>query len=173
MKIYESKNGERMVNEVLDIPFNGDFLNFKDADDSFPDFIMIGYNDEKLLEGLPYYPIESIAFSIETMGENPEIKINGFYEEDSFGENDIETLEVVFDQAEKDELQTILLKVVCDLLFGTPMFFKNRMKPSQEDIQEVRQYLNDFNIDAEIPEFETVQELWKWRGKQYRKRLAV
>lgn len=173
MKIYESKNGERMANEVLDIPFNGDFLNFKDAEDSFPDYIMLGYNDMKLLEELPYYPIEHAALSVETMGETPEIKLNIFYELDGFGGKDMKTLEVVFNKSEKDELQTILLKVVCDLLYGAPMFLKDRLKPSQEDIEEVRNYLNDFNIDAEIPEFETVQELWQWRGKQYRKSRAA
>ena len=173
MKIYEVKNGQRTTTELLDTPFKSDFLNFKDVDDSFPDFIMIGYNDKALLEELPYYPIESTAFSIETMGENPEIKLNVFYELDGFGGKDMETLEVVFNESEKDELQTILLKVICDLTYGVPIFLKDKLKPSQEDIEEVKNYLNDFNINAEIPEFETVQELWQWRGKQYRKSLAV
>ncbi|WP_294854018.1 hypothetical protein [uncultured Oscillibacter sp.] len=173
MKIYEVKNGQHTTNEVLDIPFNVDFLNFKAVDNSFPDYIMIGYNDKTLLEELPYYPIESTTFSIETMGDNPEIKLNVFYEADGFGEKDMETLEVVFNESEKNETQTILLKITCDLLYGVPMFLKDKLKPSQEDIEEVRNYLNDFNINAEIPEFDTVGELWHWRSEQYRKSMAV
>lgn len=173
MELYELKNGRRMANALLETPFNSDCLDFKGVDECFPDFIKIGYNDEKLLKDLPFYPVESTAFSIETTGENPEIKFDIFYEEDYLREKDMETLEVVFDQAEKDELQTILLKVVCDLLYGTPMFLKNRLEPSTKDIHEVRQYLGDFGIDTDIPEFDTVGELWLWRSKQYKKRVAI
>ena len=173
MKLYELQNGERVANALLETPFNSNCLDFKGVDECFPDFIKIDYDDKELLEDLPYYEVESTAFSIETTGENPEIKLDIFYEKDSFAEKDMETLEVVFDQAEKNELQNIMLKVICNLLYGTPLFFIDKLKPSENDIKEVRQYLDDFGIDADIPEFDTVGDLWQWRSKQYKKRVAI
>ncbi len=50
---------------------------------------------------------------------------------------------------------------------------KNRkLPPTDEDINELKQLLDDFKIKVHIPEFNTIAEMDLWRKRQIKKKLG-
>lgn len=67
---------------------------------------------------------------------------------------------------EDDEIKTLSRKI--SYIEG-----RRKVPPTKKDYIETKQYLKDFDIHVEVPQFEHLYELILWRKEMAKKRLDV
>lgn len=135
MKLYEINNCEREAKEMFDIPFNAGAVNMDSIQCDCFDFILIEYNDEKLLSVLSskepldtMFPgIESVVFFVDTAKEmsNPIIKLRAFFDDTIpgfYGIDNMITFNVQLNKDERMQAEYLMIRELCNCWYGARIY---------------------------------------------------